>query len=134
MNWLLDVNALIAALFSGHEHHARVTRWVAGLPAGDGLATCSITELGFVRVLNQAPQYRVPVREAVKTLRRFRQWGQRAVVILPDGRGAGELPDWVKAGRQVTDGHLLGLAQAHDAQLATLDESIPGAFLIPRQS
>lgn len=132
MNWLLDVNALIAALFTGHEHHARVTHWVGALPPDDGLATCSLTELGFVRVLHQAPQYRVPVRDTVQTLRRFRRWRNRPVLLLPDARGAGELPDWVRSGRQVTDGHLLGLAGSHGAQLATLDEGIPGAFLIPR--
>lgn len=133
MNWLLDVNTLIAALFTGHEHHARVTRWVAGLPEGDGLATCSITELGFVRVLNLAPQYQVPVRDAVKTLERFRRWRKRPVIFLADDRAAVDLPDWVRGGRQVTDGHLLGLAQTHGAQLATLDEDIPGACLIPRE-
>lgn len=133
MNWLLDVNALIAALFTGHEDHARVARWVAGLPESDGLATCSITELGFVRVLNLAPQFQVPVRDAVKAAERFRRWRKRPVVFLPDSRGAGDLPDWVRGGRQVTDGHLLGLAQAHGAQLATLDEGIPGAVVIPRK-
>ena len=53
MIWLLDVNALIAALVTGHEHHRRVTAWLAGLADCDVLATCSITELGFVRILNQ---------------------------------------------------------------------------------
>lgn len=43
----------------------------------------------------------------------------------------GQLPGWVKAGRQTTDGHLAQLARAHDVVLATLDEQIPGAFVIP---
>lgn len=38
---------------------------------------------------------------------------------------------WVKSGRQTTDGHLAELARAHDSVLATLDERIPSAFVIP---
>lgn len=134
MTYLLDVNALIAALVTAHEHHLRVSTWLAGLEKSDALATCSISELGFVRVLAQAPQYRVPVSDTIKTLDRFRKDRKRTVCILPDERSASVLPRWVKGARQVTDGHLLGLAHSHGAQLATLDEGIPGAFLIPRSS
>jgi hypothetical protein len=38
---------------------------------------------------------------------------------------------WANSPAQVTDGHLLQLAIAHGAVLATLDERIPGALLIP---
>jgi len=130
MTWLLDVNALIAALFGAHEHHQRLGAWLDALPQEDALATCSITELGYVRILHQAPQYRVEVRESVKSLARFRKQSKRMVVFLPDGRSASDLPSWVRTGRQTTDGHLLGLADAHGARLATLDQGIPGAFLI----
>lgn len=131
MTWLLDVNALIAALFGAHEHYQRLGVWMDTLPQGDALATCSITELGYVRVLHQAPQYRVEVRDSLKTLDRFRKQSKRLVILLPDERGASGLPSWVRTGRQTTDGHLLGLAEAHGARLATLDQGIPGAFLIP---
>jgi hypothetical protein len=42
-----------------HEFHGRVAAWIKAVrfPA---LATCSITELGFVRVLAQAPSYGLP--------------------------------------------------------------------------
>jgi len=131
MTWLLDVNALIAALFSAHEHHQRLGAWMDTLPQDEALATCSITELGYVRILHQAPQYRVEVRDSVKSLARLRKQSKRRVIFLPDGRGAADLPSWVRTGRQTTDGHLLGLAEAHGARLATLDQGIPGAFLIP---
>ena len=131
MTWLLDVNVLIAALVAAHEHHDRVSSWLAALPAADRLATCSITELGFVRVLNQAPDLRVPVKESVQLLTRFRANRRRVVARLPDDHGASDLPHWVKAGRQITDGHLAGLAVRHGARLATLDNGIPGAIVIP---
>lgn len=131
MTRLLDVNALVALGFSQHEHHVRVSRWVAGLPGKDTFATCSITELGFVRVLNQVPQYRVPIPDACELISRLRKNRKRRFVFIPDDHGAGQLPAWVKTGRQSTDGHLLELAKAHGAELAKLDEGIPGAFRIP---
>ncbi len=131
MTRLLDVNALVALGFSQHEHHDRVSLWVSGLPEKDRFATCPITELGFVRVLNQVPQYRVPIRDACELISRLRKNRKRRFVFIPDDQGAAELPGWVKTGRQSTDGHLLELAKAHGAELATLDEGIPGAFRIP---
>lgn len=131
MTRLLDVNALVALGFSQHEHHDRVSLWVAGLPEKDSFATCSITELGFVRVLNQVPQYRVPIRDACELISRLRKNRRRRFVFIPDDHGAAKLPAWVKTGRQSTDGHLLELARAHGAELATFDEGIPGAFQIP---
>lgn len=131
MTYLLDVNALVALGFDGHEHHERVGHWLKGLPVAVRLATCPITELGFVRVLQQAPQYRVAIADGRNLLARLQGNGVRPVVFLADGHGAANLPSWVKTGRQTTDGHLLALAGAHGARLATLDKGIPGAFMIP---
>jgi predicted nucleic acid-binding protein len=53
MRYLLDVNALVALGFLQHEFHERVAHWIRAL-ASKGvleLATCSMTELGFVRIL-----------------------------------------------------------------------------------
>jgi len=47
--------------------------------------------------------------------------------------GLEHLPRWVKGPKQITDGHLLGLAKAHGAEMATLDERIRGALVIPRK-
>ncbi|HLV96926.1 MAG TPA: hypothetical protein VKS44_17165, partial [Candidatus Acidoferrales bacterium] len=59
MKYLLDVNTLLALVILEHEFHARVASWVEHLGASGvpEMATCSITELGFVRVLGQAQQY-----------------------------------------------------------------------------
>jgi len=103
MRYLLDVNALVALGFFEHAFHSRIASWVARLKshAGGELLTCSITELGFVRV------------------------------FIADDHDVSRLPPWAKTARQTTDGHLAELALAHDAALATLAERIPGAFLIP---
>jgi predicted nucleic acid-binding protein len=50
MRYLLDVNALIAYGFRKHDFHDQVGAWVCSRKA-DHFLTCSITELGFVRVL-----------------------------------------------------------------------------------
>lgn len=131
MTRLLDVNALVALGFSQHEHHDRVSLWVSGLPEEDCFATCPITELGFVRVLNQVPQYRVPIADACELISRLRKNRKRPFVFIADDHGVAELPVWIKTGKQSTDGHLLELAKAHGAELATLDDGIPGAFRIP---
>ncbi|MDX2267640.1 MAG: hypothetical protein NW208_06010 [Bryobacter sp.] len=52
--------------------------------------------------------------------------------FVADHNDASRLPNWVRSGRQTTDGHLSELAKAHNAILATLDERIPGAFVIPK--
>lgn len=130
MTWLLDVNALIAALVAPHEHHRLVGEWLAKLPEEDSLATCSITELGFVRVLNRAPQYRMPIGDSQWALKKFSENGTRTVVRLKDGRGVNQLPGWVNTGAKTTDGHLLGLANEHGAKLATVDKGIPEAVCL----
>ena len=48
MSYLLDVNALIAIGYKKHEFHQRVALWARG----KNLLTCSISEIGFVRVLS----------------------------------------------------------------------------------
>ena len=72
MKYLLDVNALVALGFTHHEFHDRVAAWIKAVrfPA---LATCSITELGFVRVLAQAPSYGFTVTQARTFLLRLKK-------------------------------------------------------------
>ena len=72
MTYLLDVNALLALGLHEHEFHARLARWVAALRPGEVLATCPITELGFVRILAQVPQYRITVGQARTLLARLK--------------------------------------------------------------
>jgi predicted nucleic acid-binding protein len=135
MKYLLDVNALIALGLFEHEFHGRVARWVHRLAAKGtpALATCAITELGFVRVLAQAPQYGFTVGQACQLLGRLKAAQRVSFTFIPDGLDISHLPRWVKTAKQTTDGHLARLALAHKAVLATLDRGIPQAFLIPME-
>jgi uncharacterized protein len=135
MKHLLDVNALVALGFLQHEFHERVATWVR-IRASKGvleLATCSITELGFVRVLAQAPQYGFTIAHARNLLLRLKTGNSLKFTFITDDQDVSHLPAWVKTAKQTTDGHLVQLAKAKGAILATLDRSLPGAFLIPPQ-
>lgn len=129
MKYLLDVNALVALGCIHHEFHDRVAAWLRTLQFPP-LATCSITELGFVRVLAQAPAYGFTVVQARSLLLRLKKSKIVTVTFLADDHDIAYLPAWVKTPKQTTDGHLLALAAANQAVLATLDEKMPGAHSI----
>jgi len=134
MKYLLDVNTLLALVILEHEFHARVASWVEHLGASGvpEMATCSITELGFVRVLGQAQQYGSSVAQARELLLKVKNSDGVHWIFIPDDRDISRLPRWVRTPRQTTDGHLAELARANEAVLATLDRRIPGAFVIPQ--
>lgn len=133
MKFLLDVNALVALGFLQHEFHQRVANWVRTLRARQALEllTCSITELGFVRVLAQASQYGFTVSHARALLLGLKTGNIVKFTFIPDDHDISQLPSWVKSAKQTTDGHLAALAKSNGAVLATLDQKIPRAFVIP---
>jgi uncharacterized protein len=130
VKYLLDVNALVALRCNHHEFHNRVAAWLHAQKFPP-LATCSITELGFVRVLAQAPAYGFTVLQARSLLLRLKNSTIVTLTFLPDSHDISHLPAWVKTAKQTTDGHLLQLASANGAVLATLNEKIPRAYSIP---
>jgi predicted nucleic acid-binding protein len=130
MRYLLDVNALVALGIFHHKFHDRVNAWITSQEDVIWL-TCSITELGFARVIAQAPDYGFTVQQARTLMLGLKGESKLQLTFLPDGNDISLLPAWVKTPKQTTDGHLVQLASANGAVLATLDAGIPGAFLIP---
>jgi len=128
--YLLDVSVLVAFGVRSHTLHARVANWPQAQKFS-ALLTCSITELGFVRILAQTPQYASNVERAQAVMAQMKAVNGLPFAFLADDLDVSGLPGWVTAGKQTTDGHLLQLAQAHGAELATLDIRITGAFLVP---
>ena len=130
MTYLLDVNALIALGHAAQVHHVRVARWIAALGPDDVLATCSITELGFVRI---APQARLSpnVAAAADLLAQLRGAMRPPFVRLTDDLGADSLPSWADTPAATTDGHLSALAGRRAARLVTLDQGTPDSLLVP---
>jgi hypothetical protein len=92
-----------------------------------------VTELGFLRTLAQAEPYGFTIEQGKDLLSQLNSSKEFHFVFLSDGLGLAQLPRWVRGPKQITDGHLLGLARAHGAEMATLDERIPGALVISRE-
>ncbi len=128
MTYLLDVNALVALGFAQHEFHDRVASWVT--EQEPPLATCSITELGFTRVLAQAPAYGLTIAQARTLLVRMKRATAAKFSFINDDHDISRLPSWVRTAKQITDGHLVELAKANGGILATLDGGIPGSYLM----
>jgi len=87
--------------------------------------------LGFVRILGNVRTYGLDVAQARTLLLGLKAWDAFPLDFIPDGNDISFLPSWAKNFAQTTDGHLLHLANAQDAVLATMDAGIPGAYLIP---
>jgi predicted nucleic acid-binding protein len=130
MKYLLDVNVLIAFGVTQHQFHQRVVDWVRSR-RGSVFLTSSLTEIGFVRVVANVAMYDLNVFEARKTLLGIKANATQPLAFLSDGNDISSLPAWVKSPKQTADGHLAQLASTNGAVLATLDEGIPGAYLIP---
>lgn len=126
MRFLLDVNVLAAACHTGHTRHERVRHWFASLRDAEFL-TSPVTELGFVRVSVHSSM-QPGVAAAIAALERWKKATKAQLVA--DNLGVVRLPTWVDTGAKTTDGHLVELAKAHGAKLATLDTQIPGALLL----
>ena len=133
MRHLLDVNALLAYGFRRHDFHDQVGAWIQSRK-GDRFLTCSITELGFVRVLGNVRTYGMDVMRAKELLLDLKTRTALPLEFIPDANDLASLPKWVKTPLQVNDGHLVQLAKSNGAVLATLDRGIPGSFLIPSHS
>jgi len=133
VNYLLDVNVLIAWGWSDHVDHERTVVWIgaARKQRATRLMTTAIPELGFVRVSVQRTAGRVTVSEATETLAGMVATLGARHVLLADDQAVRRFPEWCGSASRTTDAHLLALAAAHGAKLATLDTGIPGAFLIP---
>jgi predicted nucleic acid-binding protein len=95
------------------------------------LFTSAIPQLGFVRVSVQRTSGRVSPTEAGEVLSGMLGTLGSVHRFLPDDQAAVAWFEWCRGAGQMTDAHLLRLAQSHQATLATLDAGIPGAFVVP---
>jgi len=103
MKCLLDVSALVALGVVEHEFHRQVVAWVRASRSNGSLEllTCSITELGFVRVLAQTKPYGFTVATARALLLRMKTEDEALFTFVADNQGVSELPGWVKHPKQI---------------------------------
>ena len=116
MKYLLDINVLLAAIWSNHPQYAVADAWLRG----KSVVVCPISELGFLRVSTNKKAIAAPMNDARKALEKF----------LVEAK-AGRIPDDVPAlesnparSDQVTDQYLAMLASRHGCKLATFDREI----------
>jgi len=124
---LLDLNILTALLWPAHEHHEAAHRWFSGR-GNARWATCSLTQLGFVRIVTNPAFSRdalAPV-EAVALLRDNMNhpghefWTDSLQLAAAVQAVEGSLRGY----RQLTDAYLLALASRRKGILATFDRSL----------
>lgn len=130
---LLDVNVLLAIRYEVQPNHLKAMRWIQRVKSicidTQPFATCSIVELGFIRIASSQAVLAGNLETARTDLQRLKT--SLGLKFLSDDLDGNQLPDWVTKSKQTTDGHLLELASRYGMQLATLDSGIPGALLIP---
>ncbi|MBV8813038.1 MAG: PIN domain-containing protein [Verrucomicrobia bacterium] len=133
MRYLLDVNLLVAWGWEDHVDHDRTVKWIAtAIRLRDTtLLTSAIPQLGFVRVSVQRTAGRLAPSEAAEVLAGMIDSLGTVHAFLTDTIQSTTWPSWCQSAGRSTDAHLLSLANAHKAKLATLDTGIPHAFLLP---
>ncbi len=127
---LLDINVLLALAWPQHIHHDRAKRWVGSLTARRKLAiaTCPITQLGFLRISMNIKGYAADfesARSLLLSLVRHRDfehffWLDDFSILFGSlKRNPGP--------NQLTDAYLAALAENRvGGKLTTLDNGIKG--------
>lgn len=111
---LLDVNLLVALAWPNHVHHSAAREWFERNHR-DGWATTAVTETGFVRVSSNraaiptatTPAWAMQILREMIALKSHEFWADD-VAIVSGGRGDASQ---INSHRDVTDGHLLALAE-----------------------
>jgi toxin-antitoxin system PIN domain toxin len=119
MKYLLDVNALIAAIWTDHVHHPVVDAWIQD----KALATNPLSELGFLRISTHPKGLGAPMADARRLLKDFIT--QHKVECVEADLPA--LESQASKSEEVTDAYLAELASRRNLKLATLDRTLSHA-------
>jgi uncharacterized protein len=124
---LLDLNILMALLWPAHEHHDAAHRWFAARTHARW-ATCSLTQLGFVRIASN-PAFSRDALSPVEALALLAEnlshaghefWADSVQIpAAVKGMEAG-----LRGYKQLTDAYLLALAHRRKGVLATFDRGL----------
>jgi toxin-antitoxin system PIN domain toxin len=124
---LLDINILTALLWPTHEHHEVAHRWFRGRVDAPW-ATCSLTQLGFVRIVSN-PAFSRDALSPVDALALLGQnlshpahefWSDSLQVPA----AVKDLEARLHGYKQLTDAYLLALAHRRKGALATFDRGL----------
>lgn len=132
MGFLLDINVLIARVDPRHEHHLRARKWMDSKSGAD-LATCPLTENGFLRIYGHPSYPGGPgsPEAALELLRVIR--GMSCHRFLADSVSIEDSGVFDSLGgigpKQITDVYLLGLAAKNRISFASFDRGIPAELV-----
>jgi uncharacterized protein len=124
---LLDVNILTALLWPAHEHHEVGHRWFGGR-VNAPWATCSLTQLGFVRIVSN-PAFSRDALSPVEALALLSEnlahpahefWSDNPRVPA----AVKDMETRLQGYKQLTDAYLLALAHRRKGVLATFDRGM----------
>jgi toxin-antitoxin system PIN domain toxin len=124
---LLDINILTALLWPTHEHHDVAHRWFGGR-GNAPWATCSLTQLGFVRIVSN-PAFS---RDALSPMQALALLGENLAHPAHEFWTEGlQVPPAVKGMearlqgyKQLTDAYLMALAHRRRGVLAAFDRGL----------
>jgi hypothetical protein len=116
MKYLLDVNALLAAILAIHSRHQVADTWLRKKL----LATCPLSELGFLRISTNPKAYNLSMAIARQALEAFVK--AHKVEFVPADLPA--IESGARKSEAVTDSYLAELAARRGMKLATLDTTI----------
>jgi len=124
---LADIHLLIALADPNHAYHGAARTWLMARPQ-TGLATCALTESGFLRIYGHPSYPRGPgsPEKALLDLKAYRGRSGHQFLTCdlslddPIFRSLYGLTP-----KQITDCYLLGLAGKYGIRFATFDTTIP---------
>jgi toxin-antitoxin system PIN domain toxin len=124
---LLDLNILTALLWPAHEHHDAAHQWFSAR-ANARWATCSLTQLGFVRLVSN-PAFS---RDALSPLEAIALLAENLThpghefwtETLPVPVAVKGIETALQGYRQLTDAYLLALANRRKGVMATFDRGL----------
>ena len=119
MKYLLDVNALLAAILAIHSRHQATDIWLRRKL----LATCPLSELGFLRISTHPKAYNLSMAIARQALEAFVE--AHKVEFVPADLPA--IESGAHRSEAVTDSYLAEIAARRGMKLATLDTGIAHA-------
>lgn len=136
MTPLLDVNVLVALAWPTHLHHGAAVDWFTSRN-GEPWATTPVVQLGFIRVSSnqrvladaRSPREAASVMLALTEVAGHEFW----VDDVEPAHAQSSDHRRINGYQQVTDAHLLALAEWHDGCVATFDKAMASLAVDPRR-
>jgi toxin-antitoxin system PIN domain toxin len=122
---LLDTNILLALAWPNHQYHAQAHVWFVA-ESKNGWATCSLTQLGFIR-LSTNPKYTENAVSPQEAAALLHEWTRLKTHKFWESPGADDPSIYSRATghQQINDAWLVQAARRNSGRLVTFDSRLP---------